>query len=159
MGRQAAAIGERLQEELAHVCKMIVLELDKELRKGTPVDTGHARRNWVPSIGDRNTAEADDDSLHDAGIQGVLQYTLDQGVLWVSNAVPYIQALNYGHSKKKPAGFVEMAIDIALATVRAKLAKKGSWIDVAPLQAEHRQSVGAEAAGNLASAYSPFGDD
>jgi hypothetical protein len=51
--------------------------------------------------------------------------------------------------------------------VRAEtLAKRGSFIDLAPLQAEIRERLaeisdnqGGQAAGNVASAYSPFGGD
>lgn len=159
MGRQAAAIGERLLKQVADAMKMLVLELDRELRRVTPVDTGHARRNWVPSVGSQHTAEADDDAAHEQGIADVLAYTLDKGPMWVSNVAPYIQLLNYGHSKQRPAGFVEVSIDIAIQRTREKLAKKGSSVDLSAMQAEHRSQSGAQAAGNVASAYSPFGDD
>jgi hypothetical protein len=145
---------------------MLVLEIDKELRRSTPVDTGHARRNWIPSVGQRGAPGAISDTKREAGMQQILAYTLSQGALWVSNVVPYIERLNYGHSGQAPAGFVEMSVDRALATVRAKLAKRGSFIDLAPLQAEIRERLaeisdnqGGQAAGNVASAYSPFGGD
>lgn len=157
MGAQAARIGERIRKEIAHVCKMLVLEIDRELRRATPIDTGHARRNWVASVGSRFTGEVDDDAARQAGLQQVLAYTLTSGALWVSNIVPYIQRLNYGHSQQAPAGFVEAAVDRAMTTVRGKLSRKGSFIDLAPLQAEFRGEAGGEMAGNLASAYSPFG--
>lgn len=159
MGAQAARIGEQLRKEIAHACKMLVLELDKELRRATPVDTGHARRNWIPSVGSRGAPGAISDSKREAGMQQVIAYTLTQGPLWVSNVVSYITALNYGHSSQAPAGFVEASVDRAISTVRAKLAKRGSFVDLAPIQAELRDNLGGQTAGNLAGAYSPFGGD
>jgi hypothetical protein len=159
MGAQAARISERLQKEIAHACKMLVLELVRELKRATPVDTGNARWNWIPSVGVRSTQEADGPDLASLGLERVLAYTLSSGALWVSNVVPYIEALNYGHSAQAPAGFVEAAIDRAISTVRQKLSRRGSFIDLAPLQAQIRDELGGQTAGNLASAYSPFGGD
>lgn len=156
MGAQAARIGEQLRKEIAHVCKMLVLEIDRELRRTTPVDTGHARRNWIPSVGARNAVETQDNALRSAGLQQVLAYSLSSGTLWVANVVPYVEYLNYGSSQQAPAGFVEAALDRAITTVRTKLSVKGSFIDLAPLQAELRDQLGGQTAGNVAEAYSPF---
>jgi hypothetical protein len=55
MGRQAAAIGRELRHGIEQAAKMLVLQIARELRLnpsrgGTPVDTGHARANWIPSV-------------------------------------------------------------------------------------------------------------
>ena len=157
MPSQAAAIGERLRREVANVCKMIALEIDKELRRRTPVDTGHARRNWIPSVGVPARVEAKDDRPHAEGVAAVLSYQLADGALWVANNVPYIRRLNYGHSSQAPAGFVEMAIDAALARVARKV--KNTAIDVTAMRSSFQSEVGGSAAENLASAYDPFGGD
>jgi hypothetical protein len=153
----AAAIGDALRKEVAHACRVLVLELDRELRRATPVDTGHARRNWVPSVGQQLTEPVEDDAAHGAGIQQIIAYTLSQGALWVSNAVPYIQRLNYGHSTQAPAGFVEVAIDRAFATAREKLARKGSRVDLGAMHQQWKDEQAGTGADNVASAYSPFG--
>lgn len=157
MPSQAAAIGERLRREVANVCKMIALEIDKELRRTTPVDTGHARRNWVPSVGEPVRIEAKDDQAHADGVAAVLSYQLADGALWIANNVPYIRRLNYGHSSQAPVGFVEAAIDRALAKVAGKI--KSTAIDVTAMRASFQSEVGGSAAENLASAYDPFGGD
>lgn len=159
MGSQAQRIGAELRAAVSHAIKMLALEIDRQLRLVTPVETGHARRNWIASVGSPNTTIATDDSARTAGIQAVLAYELSQGTLWVANSVPYIRALNYGHSQQQPAGFVERAIDMALSTVRQKLAAAKSPVDFAGLHSEFRSAVGGEAAGNVASAYSPLGGD
>lgn len=157
MGKQAAAIGDRLRKEVAGVCKMLALEIDKELRRATPVDTGHARRNWVPSVGQPFTSEVSDDSAHASGVSQVIAYQLAQGALWVANSVPYIRALNYGHSTQAPAGFVERAVDIAIQKVQSKV--KSTAVDLTAFRASFASAVGGAGAENLASAYSPFGDE
>lgn len=156
MGAQSARIGAALRNHVERAMKMLALEVDRQLRKLTPVDTGHARRNWVPSVGSPNTGEVEGDGAHAEGIARVLSYKLTEGSIWVANAVPYIRALNYGHSKQAPVGFVEMAIDLALQAVQEK--QSGTSVDLSSMRGELRSQVGGEAAGNVASAYSPFGD-
>ena len=153
----AAQVIEALRVQTAKAAKALVLEIDRELRRATPIDTGHARRNWVPSVGAPSETESGDDSAHAAGLAEVLAYKLGDGSMWVANNVPYIQSLNYGHSDQQPAGFVERAIDTALARVQAKYA--GTAIDVSSLRGAFAGAVGGTGAGNMAAAYSPFGDD
>jgi hypothetical protein len=157
MGKQAAEIGERLRRQLELVCKDIVLTLDKKLRNATPIDTGHARRNWVPSVGQAFASETTGDDAHAAGIAQILAYRLEQGVLWEANNVPYIRRLNYGYSRQRAAGWIERAIDETLAEAQQRWLKRG--IDLTAIRTAHQSNIGGQGAGNLASAYSPFGDD
>jgi hypothetical protein len=117
---QAKAIGDQIRALVSRACKELVLEIVKELIKSTPVDTGHARANWVPSIGEPFASEVGDASAQQAGITTVLTFKLGDGVLYVSSNVPYITALNYGHSQQAPAMFVEAAVDRAFAKVNAR---------------------------------------
>lgn len=110
------------------VIKKITLDLTANLIDTTPVDTGWARANWVPRIGetfiDDAPPDTEDDQLaalpgrqaeQQAGVAAVAaSYTLGQGPVFVSNNVPYIQVLNDGHSQQAPAGFVEAAIEKAV---------------------------------------------
>lgn len=157
MASQAQRITDALTRKVEGVCRMLALEIAAELKRmppaGTPVDTGHARRNWIPSVGVPNTSIATDDTASAQGIAAVLAYKLESGSLWVANVVPYIRALNYGHSTQAPPGFVERAIDNAMAKVQ----QKGG--DVSAMRSQFQNEVGGSAAGNVASAYSPFGGD
>lgn len=166
MGAQSARIGDMLRKHVERAMKMLALEIDRNLRRVTPVDTGHARRNWVPSVGQPHAGEVDNNQAHAQGVSEVLAYKLASGEpIWVANATPYILSLNYGHSKQAPAAFVEFAIDQALLTVKSK----GTQLDVDSMRAANARNAmqtldraggyGAEGAGNLASAYSPFGDE
>lgn len=153
MGAGAQRIGERLRKHIEQIFKALTLEIDRELRKATPVDTGHARANWVPSVGAPHVGEVATvrvgstigSSAHAAGVASVLSFKLGDGALWVSNAVPYLQTLNYGWSDQAPPLWIEAAIDRAVATIQARYNVK---IDI-------DRPVGE----GLASAYSPFGDD
>lgn len=151
----ASAVGANLRKAVTQAFRMLALEIDSELRRRTPVDTGHARRNWIPSVGQPNTTEAASEAEHAAGVAEVVGYELAAGPLWVANVVPYLRALNYGHSRQQPAGWVELAVDVAMQKVQTKLRGR---VDVTSLRSEFHSSVGGEAAGNLAAAYSPFGD-
>jgi hypothetical protein len=106
----------------------LTLNIDANLREnpplGTPVDTGWARANWVPSIGEpkfledkKDPAPGDIASRAQAAAQGqndVLSWDKTKGALFVSNGVPYIGALNAGHSSQSPSGFVQNAIEKAI---------------------------------------------
>jgi len=91
---------------------------------GTPVDTGWARANWIPVLGqpsrrpapqptnqDVSAAAAALSGQQEAAIAGIaLSYTLAKGAVTIANNVPYIVALNEGSSKQAPRGFVQSAI-------------------------------------------------
>lgn len=156
---QASKVGDALKKQIATVVKATALEIDANLRAspdegGTPVDTGHARANWIPSIGQPSDIDAagSTDAAHDTGVAQVVGYTLDRGSVFVSNSAPYIERLNNGWSQQAPALFVETAMDRALATMQQKFGSRAIPVD------DFRDTVGSVAAENLASAYSPFED-
>lgn len=124
MGKQSDKIGEQLKAQIATAAKALILQIDANLRRSTPVDTGHARANWVPSVGSAHSGEVTGDGAHAAGTAGVLGFRLGDGALFEANSVPYIQRLNDGHSTQAPALFVEAAVDQALAKIRQRYAGK-----------------------------------
>lgn len=96
MTRQSDAIVQELnrifdsvKEQLAH---RIIAKLKSPPPIGTPVDTGNARSRWV---------------LAELG-----------PAIDITNDAPYIMRLNDGWSAQTPAGFIERAIDEALAEMR-----------------------------------------
>ncbi len=151
-GKQSKAIGDQLRAAVADIVKATVLELDANLREVTPVDTGHARANWVPSIGVPHQGE-DTGASQAAAVSAVLAYKLEDGPAWETNNVPYITALNNGHSKQAPSLFIEYAVDKAMQTMQAKYGARAIPVE------KYQSVVGGVGAANLASAYSPFGGD
>lgn len=123
MGAQADRIAAELTAHVERAAKALVLAITANLIAATPVDTGWARANWVPSIGAPATAtagspEAVSTAQQEAGQAAVLAFKLAQGTLYVSNNVPYIGVLNYGRSQQAPAGFIERAVEQALAEIK-----------------------------------------
>jgi hypothetical protein len=102
--------------------RKLILDIVDTLIETTPVDTGWARANWVPSIGQSVEGPFGDDQdvgtaefAQSAGVAEMLGYDINKGPAFVTNSVPYIERLNQGSSTQAPSGFVETAIDSALA--------------------------------------------
>mgnify|MGYP001582620284 FL=1 len=86
---------------------------------GTPVAPGWARANWVPAIGSAfsgvtGSRESVSSAAQSAGQAALVGYRLELGPVFVSNSVPYILALNDGHSKQAQPAFIERAIEKAV---------------------------------------------
>lgn len=117
---------ERAVKDCAHaVTKSVVLT--------TPADTGKARSNWTAELdaafsrlfpahvpGTKgSTAEANADIAIDQASEVIERFDATANrEIHIANSLPYIRALNDGHSKQAPAGFVEQAVKEGLATVR-----------------------------------------
>lgn len=95
-----------------------VAVLDKVVHT-TPHDTGQARANWQvavraarpinePLIGKLDYSGDETVIAGEAVIRGTPRP--DGHTIYISNSLPYIQALNEGHSKQAPEGFVELAV-------------------------------------------------
>lgn len=119
----------------------LATNIDANLREspplGTPVDTGWARANWVPSLNQpfNGAANAKDptpaqiaERANEAqqGLNEVLQWKNGDGPIFVTNRVPYIEALNAGHSKQSPAAFVQYAIEKAVSETYSAGASKAA---------------------------------
>lgn len=103
----------------------LALNMDANLREDTPVDTGWARANWIPSVGEPALLDSHlkdpnpgavmaREQVHSAGLNAVLGWKVGDGPIFVTNNVPYIGALNNGHSAQAPAGFVQIALERAV---------------------------------------------
>jgi len=113
------------------VVRRAALAADTALVQVTPVDTGRARGNWVPSIGSpaefalpQTEIPSAAETLAD-GVRTIGAWKLGMGPIFISNSVPYIIPLEEGHSQQAPAGMTKAAIQAAKAEVaRAKLLDK-----------------------------------
>lgn len=93
----------------------------------TPVDTGRARGNWQISIGTDNTGELDRDDKKQKGAKpsflseeaSKLEGCKGDETIFISNNLPYIQALEYGSSKQAPNGMV----GITMANIKRNIDK------------------------------------
>lgn len=153
---QAERIAAEMTAAIEKASIALTLQVDRNLRRsagngGTPVDTGHARANWIPSVGAPFTGEVSGEAAHGAGVAAVVGFKLGQGDLFVSNNATYIALLNLGFSHQAAAGFIEACIDEAIATISARFTSLdfGNFAD----------DVGASGAAGIASSYSPLGGD
>ena len=115
--QQARAITRDLKNLIERVVIKVSLDCVANLIEVTPVDTGWARANWLPSVGQPIDAPAGArDSVGTAtsdqrnGTAAVTKYDLTKGNVFISNNVPYILRLNDGSSTQAAAGFVQGAI-------------------------------------------------
>ena len=115
-GEEAKAKGERL-------VRALILGLYRDVILATPVDTGRARSNWMLSIDtpNRGTVNADDSGAkknQHSGRSKAMTMVGDAKLrnmgkasrVYISNSLPYIKALEEGHSPQAPNGMLETAL-------------------------------------------------
>lgn len=130
--RRVRVVVEALDEFLEQIIRAIAFEIVANVKRapgegGTPVDTGWARANWIPRIGEpfRGTTgtreQAEDGNVSEsdgnAGLTSLLGYRIERGRVFISNNVPYIVRLNEGSSMQAPSGFVQAAIQEAIESL------------------------------------------
>jgi hypothetical protein len=131
----AAEIGDRMRKELERQLKALELDLDREVRRAAPVDTGHLRRNTIPSVTQPHQGESMSEAAHAAGVARVLQYKLEDGPLWLAFAAPYTRHVD----NRRP--FIAAAVDRALQ--RAQARARGP-VDMTTARAAFQQQVAAQ---------------
>lgn len=113
-----------LQRATAQLIAALAAEVVHELTVATPVATGWARSNWLPSVGvpfssPLGSKSSVDSSFASSAAAALLAtYRLSQGPVFIANNVPYIGALNNGSSRQAPSGFVERAVEKAASRFR-----------------------------------------
>jgi len=123
MSARARRVIVALNQSVERVVVRLTLEVTANLTEATPVDTGWARANWVPRIGGPAGSASPDSGVpsrqaeQQAAIAEVaVNYQLPAQV-HIANHVDYVPILNEGSSSQAPEGFVERAIDLAIAAV------------------------------------------
>lgn len=119
----------------------LATNIDANLREnpplGTPVDTGWARANWIPSVGAPATVQGENRDptpgevaarmqLAEQGMNEVLAWKPADGIIFITNNVPYIRRLNDGHSPQSPRGFVQNAIEKGVRETHSAGASKAA---------------------------------
>lgn len=147
--KTARALAKRLEGRAERVVRRVQLTALQALTSATPVDTGHARSGWIPTVGspadarldrpkgigtkekpgkNRSRAESDAQKRLAASLAASREisksYKLSQGQVYITNPVPYIVYLNEGSSAQAPAKFVEIAV--AQAARKALSASSGA---------------------------------
>ncbi|MEO1208387.1 MAG: HK97 gp10 family phage protein [Cyanobacteria bacterium J06638_20] len=131
MTAQVDRIARELERLGERIVRAIVFEVTAELVASTPVDTGWARANWIPSIGAPNTSTRTNRPTpgivpsaaaeQAAGLAIMSTFELGQ-TAFITNNVPYISKLNGGSSTQAPANFVDRAVQSGVIQAARKFA-------------------------------------
>jgi hypothetical protein len=131
--KRVVRIAVAVEGNVERAVKDCALAVTKSVVLTTPADTGKARSNWTAELdaafsrlfpahvpGNKgSTAEANADIAIDRASEVIERFDVAANrEVHIVNSLPYIRALNDGHSKQAPAGFVEQAVMEGLATVR-----------------------------------------
>ena len=114
--RRLHILAEAVKANTLKNVKRAAIAADQAAVLATPVDTGRARANWLVSIGAPNYETTTSTEANAALTQGRFTagtYKLGAGGIFITNSVPYIVALDKGHSKQNPEGMTEAAIQAA----------------------------------------------
>lgn len=106
------------------IFRKISLDLDTRVVLATPVDTGRARANWYPSL--TRPSRARDDAARDdpsAAIRATAMRAQMGQVLWLTNNLPYILALENGSSRQAPTGMVDVSLRAVAAQYGGSVAR------------------------------------
>ncbi len=130
MARETIRVIAALDEVTERLMTFLSVEITANLINDTPVDTGWARANWVPSIGSRNNTPASAEArvenvpaqraTQQSSIAGLTNYRIESGSVFISNNVPYIVRLNEGSSTQAPQGFVQGGIQRGIIAAQGR---------------------------------------
>jgi hypothetical protein len=118
------SFGEKSVGRVNLIVRKVSLDLLREVVLRTPVRTGRARANWQTTIGapaageiswDKDSPDAAAPSAIDAGSQRLngqeARMMLDGDLtIFLTNNLPYIDALEHGSSLQAPEGMVRQAV-------------------------------------------------
>ena len=111
---QVAAFAAKAKGNANQVVRKVAIDCVSSIVLKSPVDTGRFRANWNLSLGniDETTSDATDkggaDTIANAAVS-VSDSLLGQTV-YITNALPYAQRLEYGYSKQAPVGMVRITV-------------------------------------------------
>lgn len=110
---QVAQFAQKARDSINETQRAIVLELFSSVIMDTPVDTGRSRGEWLTSSGTPVTTLAN--RLDMSGLEAVTDIVAaipksGDITMYLTNNLPYIGALEYGHSNQAPSGMVRKNI-------------------------------------------------
>ncbi len=97
------------EKKMDLVARKAIFDLFSTVVRRSPVDTGRFRANWNISYGSINPTTTEETSR--ARIKGDLTKLLSSpvnGVIFMTNSLPYAKRLEEGWSKQAPVGMVRI---------------------------------------------------
>ena len=122
LGRRLARIADKVEDNSTDIVRGTALVADQVVVQGTPVLSGRARSGWDVAIGSEPSSVPQSDPISpQAGTSQALasgrsvigSWQQGQGVIYISNGLPYIRRLEDGYSQQAPAGMVTDAATAA----------------------------------------------
>ena len=95
------------------ILRKVVFDITREIVQKTPVDTGHARSNWfwgVQVVSDEDATLSKSGAPSLARAASFASTVRSGGVVYLTNNLPYIMALEFGSSQQAPAGMVRITV-------------------------------------------------
>ena len=94
--------------------KKIAMEALRRIVMKTPVDTGRARGNWQVDVNNAPSSVLETTDKSGEGTIGggvaAMAALPPFGTIWIVNNLPYIRALENGHSGQAPTGMVSVTL-------------------------------------------------
>lgn len=115
LGRKLRQIGETVEENSGDIVRGTALVVDQVVVTTTPVLSGRARSGWDVEIGressfvpegEPSTPGAGEAEALAKGRATIERWRLGNGIIYISNGLPYIRRLEEGYSAQAPAGMV-----------------------------------------------------
>jgi len=134
LGKKLTKIGVIIDKRSTDILRKTALVVDQVVITGTPVKSGRARSGWDVAIGvEPNTVPSSEPVSAEAGTAEALSqgrrviegYRSGQPGIYISNGLPYIQALEDGSSGQAPAGMVDQAALAGREFAKAQKLLKG----------------------------------
>lgn len=114
--------GKKLKINSATLQKKLTFDIHADILRGTPVDTGRARANWMVTVGAPSTIVTD--AVDPEGAMPPPDLQLDgTRDTFIINNLSYIEALEHGHSQQAPLGMVRLALEANQAFIEQKVAE------------------------------------
>ena len=118
VGKFRESVGHRV----ALVKKWAAFEVWNRVTLKNPVDTGRSRAAWNLAVGTADlTTPAAAKSVPPPRVPNIGEVPLGAAIV-VSNNVPYILALEKGHSTQAPDGFVRASLDEVVGASAGQIA-------------------------------------
>lgn len=107
---------EEIDDKADRLVRAFSFEMHRRLLFNTPVDTGRARGNWNLARGVQPDMTVEEDRKDPSGMQTLQRGkavigTLKAGdIVWNTNGLPYMPALEDGHSDQQSRGMVKVTV-------------------------------------------------
>lgn len=105
--------------DIDYYTEHLAVRIDQRLVYETPIDTGAAKANWIVSIDRPDSTQIEAESGQSFANPGavinhnnsVIRQSYGRKRLYIQNNLPYITALNDGHSQQAPSAYIDTIIE------------------------------------------------